>query len=73
MSLWDEDRAAEKSVEERLDLLRAIPDEHWGEIYILSVMPNYEAIQAGLSVADTIAGLMRALLPIYRVAVTAAA
>jgi hypothetical protein len=72
MSLWDEERSAEKSVEERADLLRTIPDEHWGEIYILGVIPKYEAIQAGLSVADTMAGLMRALLPIYQAAVTTA-
>jgi hypothetical protein len=41
-----------------------------GEIYILGAIPKYEAIQAGLSVADTMAELLRALLPIYRAAVT---
>lgn len=72
MSLWNEERSAEKSVGERLDLLRSIPDEHWGEIYITGAIPKYAAIQAGFSVADKMAGLMRTLLPIYRASVTAA-
>jgi hypothetical protein len=69
-SLWDEEQSIGMSVEDRLSLLRSIPEGQWGEIYILSAMPKYEVVQAGLSVADTMAELMRALLPLYRAAVT---
>lgn len=68
--LWDEARSTKIPLSERLTLLENIPPNYWGELYILGATPKYEAVQAGLSLADSIAAAMRALLPVYRAAVT---
>lgn len=67
--LWDEPGSRSLSVVERLQLLEQVPDDHWGEIYIIGRLPKAEAIGQGIRVSDTIADLMRELLPVYRAAV----
>jgi hypothetical protein len=68
-SLWDEDNAASLSVEERVTRLETIPADHWGEIYIIAQIPKLNAIDLGFNVAEPIAGLFKALIPVYEAAV----
>ena len=70
-SLWDEEQAASMPIAQRLDLLDTIPDDHWGEIYIIARMPKADAIDAGIDVAHAMASLIRDMLPLYKAAVSA--
>lgn len=67
--LWDETNASSQPISERLKLFKQIPGDYWGEVYIIAQLPKAEAIQQGVKVSDTIAGLMRSLMPVYRAAV----
>lgn len=68
--LWNEANAAEQGgVLKRLEQLDTIPEDHWGEIYIIGTMPKRDAIEYGVKVAEPMVRLMRALLPIYKAAV----
>jgi hypothetical protein len=68
-SLWDESQPARLGVDERVAQLESIPDDHWGEIYIIARMPKQDAIALGVDVARKVAGLIEALLPLYEAAV----
>jgi hypothetical protein len=68
-SLWNESQSAGISVEERVAQLERIPDDHWGEIYIIAQMPKQDAIDLGLDVVKPIAGLFGVLLSVYEAAV----
>jgi hypothetical protein len=68
-SLWDESPTTSLSVEERVAELESIPDNYWGEIYIIARMPKQEALDLGANVARRIARLFRILLPLYEAAV----
>jgi hypothetical protein len=68
-SLWDESQASSLSVEERIAQLESIPDDHWGEIYVVAQMPKQNAIDLGVDVAKPIARLFQVLLPLYEAAV----
>lgn len=70
VSLWDIEQPMTISVEKRLALIRSIPNHHWGEIYILAPLLKVDALNARESVAEKITEMMRALIPIYRAAVT---
>lgn len=68
-SLWDESQPARLGVDERVAQLESIPDDHWGEIYIIARMPKQDAIDLGVDVAKPVAGLIKVLLPLYEAAV----
>jgi hypothetical protein len=68
-SLWGEIQGTSLSVEERVAQLERVPDDHWGEIYIIARMPKQDAIDLGVDVAKPIARLFKALLPLYEAAV----
>jgi hypothetical protein len=68
-SLWDEGQQSGLSVKERVAQLESIPDDYWGEIYVIAQMPKQDAIDLGLDIVKPIAGLFKALLPVYKAAV----
>jgi hypothetical protein len=67
-TLWDEASTAEQDILKRLELLEAIPEDYWGEVYIVGTMPKPAAISAGVDIAEQIARLMHSLLPLYEAA-----
>ena len=67
--LWDEGQRSGLSVVERVAQLERIPDDYWGEIYVIAQMPKQDAIDLALDVAKPLAGLFKALLPVYEAAV----
>lgn len=68
-SLWDESQSTSLSVEDRVAQLEGIPDDHWGEIYVVARMPKQDAIDLGVDVAKPIVRLFEVLLPLYEAAV----
>jgi hypothetical protein len=66
--LWNEASTAGEDILKRLELLEAIPEDYWGEIYIIGTVPKQTAIAAGVDIAERMATLMRALLPPYEAA-----
>ena len=68
-SLWDKENPSALTVAERLRRLEEVPANEWVEIYLLGTTPKEEAVQAGVHIAHTMATAMRALLPLYTVAI----
>lgn len=66
--LWDAQNPAVLSVAERLQLLAERPEGEWVEFYLIASMPKEEALQAGVHIAQTMADVMKAMLPIYTAA-----
>lgn len=69
-ALWNEQAAASLNIHERLTALRDIPADHWGEIYVISTIPEQRAIELRADVAKPIAEMFKSLLPIYDAAVS---
>jgi hypothetical protein len=66
--LWEEASTARHDIPERLERLDAIPEDYWGEIYIVGSTPKQAAIAAGVDIAEQMVTLMRSLLPLYEAA-----
>lgn len=67
--LWDEDAPSRQTVVERLRRLEQMPKGQWIDLYLIAAAPKDEALQAGVQFAHTIAGAMKAMLPLYTAAV----
>lgn len=67
--LWDAQNPAALGVGERLQLLAERPEGEWVEFYLMASTPKAEAVQTGVHIAQTMAEVMKAMLPIYMAAV----
>ena len=67
--LWDEQNPHHYTIAERLRLLAAVPADEWIDLYLVVTTPKEEALQAGVQFANTIANVMKLMLPIYTAAV----
>jgi hypothetical protein len=67
--LWDEVEPWKVPVAERVQKLAAIPEDMWGEMYLLGMISKEEALQEGVRVAHRMAEVMKEMLGIYGAAV----
>jgi hypothetical protein len=67
--LWDESYPSSLSVRERLLLTEALTADQWLECYLVATTPKKDAVEQGVQIAQTMAGTMKAMLPLYTAAV----
>lgn len=67
--LWARSEAEGMSLDAQLAQIGAVPDTARAEVYLMARTPKDEAVAAGAGIADRIAALMNALLPVYAAAV----
>lgn len=67
-SLWPEENPRSTPLNSRLEQLAAVPEDEWVELYVLGTMSRNVALAARANLATLIAGVMKALLPVYEAA-----
>jgi hypothetical protein len=69
VSLWDESTPSSIPLDGRLIRLNEIPNDQWGEIYLLGMTGKEKAVETGIDLGQVIADQMRTMLPVYSAAI----